>query len=56
MARRFERDGTITGQYGRFNALGTQITVRVLPSSNNVDPVNHFLTSVKDFLSICYRM
>ena len=46
MARKFEIDDTITRQYRRFNAVGTQITVRLLPPSNNVDPVNHFLAIV----------
>ena len=48
MARRYEIDGTITRQYRRFSAVGTQITVRLLPPSNNVDPVTHFLTSVNN--------
>jgi len=48
MARIFEIDGTITRQYRGFNAVGTQIAVRLLPPSNNVDPVNHFLASVND--------
>jgi len=48
MARKFQIDGTITRQYRRFNALGTQLTERLLPPSNNVDPVNHFVTSVND--------
>ena len=48
MARRFQIDGTISRQYRRFNAVGTQITVRLLPPSNNVDPVTQFLTGVND--------
>ena len=48
MARRFQIDGTISRQYRRFNAVGKQITVRLLPPSNNVDPITHFLTSVND--------
>jgi len=48
MARRFKSDGTITRQYRRFNAVGTQITVRLLPPLNNVDPVTYFLASVND--------
>jgi len=48
MARKFEIDDTITRQYRRFNAVRTQITVRLLPPSNNVEPVNRFLTSVND--------
>jgi len=48
MARRFEIDGTITIQYRRFNAVGTKITVRLLPLSNNVVPVTHFQTRVNN--------
>jgi len=48
MARRFEIDGTIKRQYRRFYAVRTQITVRVLPPSNNIDPVTHYLASVND--------
>ena len=48
MARRFEIDGTITRQYRRFNAVGPQIAVRILPPSSNVDPVTHFLATVND--------
>jgi len=31
MARRFEIDDTIRRQYRRYNAVGTQLTVRLLP-------------------------
>jgi len=48
MARRFEIDGTIARQYRRFNAVGTQSTVCLLPLSTNVDRVIHSLASVKD--------
>jgi len=56
MARRFEIDGTITRQYRRFHVVGTQITVRLLPPSNNVDPVKHFIASVNDLFEHVYRM
>ena len=56
MARRFQIDGAITRQYRRFSAVGTQITLRLLPPSNNVDPVNHFVASVKDLFEHVYRM
>ena len=46
MARRFEKNGTISGQYRRYNALGTQLTARLKPPSNNRDLVGHFLASV----------
>jgi len=50
MARRFEIENTITRRYSRFNAIGTQLIVRLLPPSNNDarDPVSHFLASVND--------
>jgi len=48
MARRFEIGDTLTRQYSRFNAIGTQIVVRLLPPSDDTDPVSHFLTSVND--------
>jgi len=48
MSCRFEIDGTITRHYRRFNAVGTQITVRLLSPSTNVDPVTPFLLSVND--------
>ena len=31
MARRFEKEDTITRQYSRFNAMGTQLKLRILP-------------------------
>jgi hypothetical protein len=48
MARRFEIEDTITRRYSRFNAIGPQLIVRLLPPSNNdaTDPVCHFLASV----------
>ena len=48
MARRFEIYGTITRQYSRFNAVGSQVTVHLFLPSNNVDPVNHFLASLDE--------
>jgi len=48
MARRFEIDDTIRRQYRRYNAVGTQLTVRLLPPSDNSDPVGHFLASVNE--------
>ena len=50
MARRFEIDGEITRQYRRFNAVGTQLTVSLLPPTDedDTDPVSHFLASVND--------
>ena len=49
MARRFEIEGEINRQYRRFNATETQLTVRLLPPSDDTaDPVSHFLASVND--------
>jgi len=45
---RFELDDTIRRQYSRYNAVGTQLTVRLLAPSDNSDPVGHFLASVND--------
>jgi len=50
MARRFDIEDTITRRYTRFNATGTQLTVRLLPPINDDDrdPVSHLLASVID--------
>jgi len=48
MFRRFEIEDNITRRYSRFNAKGTQLTVRLLPPSNARDPVSHFLVSVNE--------
>jgi hypothetical protein len=47
---RFTIDGEITRQYRRFNAVGTQLTVRLqLPhEGEDSNPMSHFLTSVSD--------
>jgi len=39
-------------QYSRFNARGTELTVRLLPPvvGDNSDAVTHFQASVSDFL------
>ena len=52
MARRFEIDGDITRQYRRFNAVGAQHTVRLLPPSDedDTDPVSNFLARLNDLL------
>jgi len=48
MAGRFDILDSNTRQYRRYNALGRQITARLIPPSDNSDPVTHFLASVKD--------
>jgi len=47
MARTFEIDDTFTRQYRRYNAVGMQLTVRLLPSENS-GLIGHFLASVND--------
>jgi len=48
MASRFELDDTIRRQYRRYNTVGTQLTVRLLPPTDNSDPVGYFLASVNE--------
>ena len=48
MARRFEIEDTITRQYIRFNATGTQHVVRLLPPSDARDLVSHYLARLND--------
>jgi len=48
MARRIDVDDTIKIQYRQYNALGTQLTVRLLPLADNSDPVGHYLASVNE--------
>ena len=48
MDRRYVIEGEITRQYGRFNAVGTQLTVRLQPPPDDVNPVSNFLASVSD--------
>jgi hypothetical protein len=46
----FTIDGEINRQYRRFNAVGTQLKVRLQPphKGENSNPVSHFLASVSD--------
>ena len=48
MDRRFKIEGEITRHYKRFNAMGTQLTVRLQPPLDEENPVSHFLDSVND--------
>jgi hypothetical protein len=54
---RFTIDGEITRQYRRFNAVGTQITVSLLPPSDRDDtnPISLFLASVTDIFDYALR-
>jgi len=48
MARKFEIDDKIRKEYRRYNAVGTHLTVRLLPPADKSDPVGHFLASVNE--------
>jgi len=50
MDRRFDILDCNTRQYRRYNAVGRQITARLIPPSDNSDPVTHFLDSVNDLV------
>jgi len=56
MARRFEIEDTIPRRHSRFNAMGTQLEVRLLPPSDATDPVSHFLASLNDLFVMHYRI
>jgi hypothetical protein len=55
--RRFTIDEEQTRQYRRFNAQGTQFTVRLLPPSEGEDsnPMSHFLASVTELFEYTLR-
>jgi len=55
MARRFEIVDANTRQYRRYNAVGRQLTVRLIPSSDNTNPVANFLASVNDLIEGALR-
>jgi len=44
MARRFDILDRNTRQYRWYNAVGMQITARLIPPSDKSDPVTHFVT------------
>jgi hypothetical protein len=51
----FTIDGEINRQYRRFNTVGTQLTIRLLPPSDDTDPVTHFLASVNELFEYALR-
>jgi hypothetical protein len=51
----FTIDDEINREYRRFNTVGTQLTVRLLPPSDATDPVTHFLASVNDLFEYALR-
>jgi hypothetical protein len=55
MVRRFEKVSKINRQYIRFNAVGTQLTLRLQPPEEEDNPVNHFLASVNDLFQYASR-
>ena len=55
MTRRFDILDRNTRQYRRYNAVGRQITARLIPPSDNSDPVTHFLANVNDPLQHVLR-
>ena len=46
MDRRFEVEDEVRKEYRRFNAVVSELTVRLLPPADGADPVTHFLASV----------
>ena len=46
---------TNTRQYTLYNAVGRQLTVRLIQPSDNSDPVVHFLASVNDLFQHALR-
>jgi len=48
IAHRFEIDDTIRRQYRLYNAVGTQLTARLLPLTDISDPVGYFLARVNE--------
>jgi len=54
-ARRFEIMDTNTRQYRQYNAVGRQRTVRLIPPSNNTNPVAQFPASVNDLFEHALR-
>jgi len=56
MARRFEIMDTNTRQYRRYNnAVGSQLAVRLIPPSDNSEPLAYFLASVNDLFEHALR-
>jgi len=55
MARRFEIVDADTRQYRRYNAVGRQLTVRLIPLSDHIKPVAHFLASVNELIEHALR-
>jgi len=54
---RFTTDGEITRQYRRFNAVGTELTVRLFTPAvgDDSDAMSHFQASVTDLFEYALR-
>jgi len=55
---RFTIDEEITRQYRRFNATGTELTVRLLPppvDDDESNPISHFQASVTELFEYALR-
>ena len=54
---RFTTDGEITRQYRRFNAVGTELTVRLFTPAvgDDSDAMSHFQASVTDLFEYAFR-
>ena len=55
MDSRFTIVDEIARQYRRFNTTGTQLTARLLPPSDESDPISDFLDSVNDLCNHALR-
>jgi hypothetical protein len=56
MSQRFEVDGEIARLYRRFNATGTQLSVRLLPPPfPDSDPITHFLDGMSELFEYALR-
>jgi len=55
MARRFDILDSNTRQYRQYNAVGRQITARLIPPSDNSDPVTYSVASVNDLFEHVLR-
>jgi hypothetical protein len=55
LSQPFEVEAEITRRYTRFNAMGTQLTVRLSAPPDDEDPVTHFQDSMDDMLAYALR-
>jgi hypothetical protein len=57
MADTFEVLNEVNRQYQRFNAQGTQLTIRLLPppDDSNIDPITHFESSMNALFNYTLR-